>query len=253
MEIRAIIPAAGKGTRLGSTDQIPKVMRLCAGAPLLETVLKSVDFIRPENIYIVVGYKKEKVMDYFGDKYNYAEQTKQLGTGHAVMTCADAFKRFDGPVVVTFGDMPLFRKEDIMAMCDRHVRCGADCTLMTAQNPELTLWARVIRDKDGKFASIVEGKDCTEEQAKIKELFAGVFVFNSRSLFKILPEVKTDNVQQEYYLTEVPELMVLEGMKVETYKIKDGDDLRGVNTKTDLALCEKILLRRRSNMSLIMK
>ena len=245
MSIRAIVPAAGKGTRLHTTENdAPKVMRICGGKPLLETVLGSLDFIDPSDIYVVVGYKKEDVMSYFGDAYNYVEQKEQLGTGHAVMVCEEEFKDFDGTVLVTFGDMPLFRGSDMKAMCEQHERNGADCTLMTAENPDLSLWARIVRGADNQFSAIVEGKDCTPEQAKIKELFAGVLVFNSKSLFSVLPKVRTNNVQNEYYLTEVPELMVKEGMKVELFHIEDGNDLRGVNTLEDLALCEEELLKR---------
>ena len=245
MDIRVIIPAAGKGTRLGTRDgDLPKVMRRCAGAPLLQTVLTSVDFIAPSDTYIVVGYKKDDVISYFGDRYNYVEQKEQLGTGHAVMMCEKYFRDFDGTVLVTFGDMPLFRKTDMLEMCRQHVENGADCTLMTAENPDLKMWARVVRDVFGNFVSIVEGKDCTPTQAKIKELFSGVLVFNSRSLFKVLPEVRTNNVQKEYYLTEVPELMVQHKMKVETFAIQDGNDLRGVNTPEDMVVCEKILSER---------
>ena len=243
--IRVIIPAAGKGTRLHTGEgDLPKVMRKCAGAPLLETVLGSVSFVEPENIYIVVGYKKDDVISYFGDRYNYVEQKEQLGTGHAVMVCADKFKDFDGMVLVTFGDMPLFKSEDMKKMCSLHREKGAACTLMTAENPDLELWARITRGTDGHFAAIVEGKDCTPEQAKITELFAGVIVFDSKALFDTLPEVRTNNVQGEYYLTEVPELMAKKGLTVETYHIDDGDDLRGVNTPEDLVICEKVLLKR---------
>ena len=115
---------------------------------------------------------------------------------------------------------------------------------MTAENPSLTMWARVLRDEKGGFARIVEGKDCTPEQATVKELFSGVMVFNSRSLFRILPEVGCANVQKEYYITEVPELMAKHGLKVETYFTQDGDDLRGINTPEDLEVCERILLQR---------
>ena len=106
------------------------------------------------------------------------------------------------------------------------------------------MWARVLRDEKGGFARIVEGKDCTPEQATVKELFSGVMVFNSRSLFRILPEVGCANVQKEYYITEVPELMAKHGLKVETYFTQDGDDLRGINTPEDLEVCERILLQR---------
>ena len=244
-EIRAIVPAAGKGKRLQKiSGDIPKAMFTVGKRPMIDYVLDNISFIDENNIYIVVGCGKETIIDYLGDRYHYAEQKEQLGTGHAVLVCAEAFADFDGSVLVTFGDMPLFRYEEMKEMCRLHEECGADCTLMTAENPSLTLWARVTRDENGAFSGIVEGKDCTPEQAKIKELFSGVMVFNSKSLFEILPQVGCANVQKEYYLTEVPELMVKRGMKVETYFTRDGDDLRGINTPEDLEICEKILEKR---------
>ena len=244
-EIRAIVPAAGKGKRLQKiSGDMPKAMFRVNGRPMLEVVLENLNFIAPQNIYIVVGYGKEKVMEHFGDRHCYTEQTEQLGTGHAVMTCAEAFKDFEGTVLITFGDMPLFRRDEMLKMCLQHQENGADCTLMTAENPNLQLWARVLRDENGAFSAIVEGKDCTPQQAQIKELFSGVMAFNSKSLFRILPMVGCENVQQEYYVTEVPELMVKQGMKVETYFTKDGDDIRGINTPEDLEVCERILMER---------
>lgn len=243
--IRAIVPAAGKGSRLQKiSGDLPKAMFPVGKRPMLEFVLENLSFIEKQDTYIVVGFGKEQIINHFGDCYRYAEQKEQLGTGHAVMTCAEAFADFDGSVLVTFGDMPLFRREEMEAMCRQHAENGADCTLMTAENAALKLWARVVRDENGKFSRIVEGKDCTPEQATIKELFSGVMVFNSRSLFRILPEVGDSNVQKEYYVTEVPELMVKHGMKVETYFTKDGDDLRGINTPEDLEICERILKKR---------
>ena len=243
--MKAIVPAAGKGKRLQKVSgDAPKAMFRVAGRPMLEVVLENIGFIAPEDVHIVVGYAKEQIISYFGEKYRYNEQTEQLGTGHAVMTCADDFKDFDGNVLIAFGDMPLFRRSEMEKMCRQHEENGADCTLMTAENSALTMWARVIRDEQGEFAAIVEGKDCTPEQVQIKELFSGVMVFNSRSLFEVLPQVGCANVQQEYYVTEVPELMVKNGMKVQTYFTPDGDDLRGINTPEDLEACEQILKSR---------
>lgn len=244
-KMRAIIPAAGKGTRLQSIsgDQ-PKAMFRVGSRPMLAIVLENISFIEKQNTFIVVGYGKEKIMEHFGDVYVYVEQRQQLGTGHAVMECAEAFQGFDGNVLVTFGDMPLFRRDEMEKMCRQHEENQADCTLMTAENPELKMWARVVRDEKGDFNAIVEGKDCTPEQARIKELFSGVMVFNSKSLFEILPQIGCANVQKEYYLTEVPELMVKRGMRVQTYFTKDGNDLHGINTPEDLKICEKILKER---------
>ncbi len=244
-KIRAIIPAAGKGNRLKSlSGDLPKAMFPVNGRPMLEVVLENVSFVDKSDVYIVVGYKKEAIIEHFGSGYHYTEQKEQLGTGHAVMMCADEFKDFDGNVLVTFGDMPLFRYEALEAMCRQHEENGADCTLMTAENPELHMWARIVRDEDGNFKCVVEGKDCTPEEAKIKELFSGAMVFNGKALFEILPELGCRNVQKEYYLTEVPELMVGKGLRVDTYFNEDGNDLRGVNAPEDLEMCEKILKRR---------
>ena len=244
-KVRAIIPAAGKGKRLQKiSGDIPKAMFKVGSRPMLEIVLENVSFVNDEDIYVVVGCGKEVITDYFKDRYNYVEQKQQLGTGHAVMECAPYFEGYEGCVLVTFGDMPLFRYDEMLKMCKEHLESGAACTLMTAENPALTMWARVKRDAEGNFASIVEGKDCNEEEAKIKELFSGVIVFDSKPLFSLLPKLGCKNVQGEYYLTEVPELMVKEGLKVNTYMTSDGDDLRGINTPEDLDDCLRILTQR---------
>ena len=243
--MRAIIPAAGKGTRLNCAgENLPKVLHTACGRPLMEIVLSQVDFIRDEDIYIVVGYQKEQVMRAFGSRYHYVEQSEQLGTGHAVMMCEPWFRDYGGSVLVTFGDMPLFRREVMKNMCAFHEAQGADCTLLTAENPDLPYWARIVRDEKGRFQRIVEAKDCSPEERNIKELFSGVLVFSSPSLFQILPEIGNHNAQGEYYLTEVPELMVRHGMRVETCRTDDGDDLRGVNTREDLALVEQVMRKR---------
>ena len=247
--LRAIIPAAGKGSRLQKlSGDIPKAMFSVCERPMIEYVLDNISFIDKKDTYIVVGYGKEKIIEQLGNSFCYVEQKKQLGTGHAVMECAEFFENFDGAVLVTFGDMPLFRYEEMKAMCAQHIDRDADCTLMTAENESLKMWARVIRDEKGGFARIVEGKDCTSEQAAVKELFSGVIVFNSKSLFSILPQISCFNAQKEYYLTEVPELMVKKGMKVDTYFTEDGDDLRGINTPEDLEACENILKKRKTEL-----
>jgi bifunctional N-acetylglucosamine-1-phosphate-uridyltransferase/glucosamine-1-phosphate-acetyltransferase GlmU-like protein len=244
-KVRVIIPAAGKGKRLQPiSGDVPKAMFKVGNRPMLEIVLENVSFADRDDTYIVVGCGKEMIIDHFKYGYHYVEQKEQLGTGHAVMECAPYFEGYDGCVLVTFGDMPLFRYDEMKKMCEEHLASGAACTLMTAENPDLTMWARVKRDLNGSFAAIVEGKDCNEEEKNIKELFSGVIVFDSKALFSLLPKLDRHNAQGEYYLTEVPELMVKEGMKVNTYKTRDGNDLRGINTPEDLEICEKILRER---------
>ena len=245
MSFRVIIPAAGKGTRLSSSpDAPPKALYPLCGRPLLDYVLEQTDFIAPEDTWIVVGYKKEEVISHVGSAYHYAVQREQLGTGHAVMQCADDFRDYVGTVLVTFGDMPLFRRECMKAMCEQNAAHNAACTLLSAVNPALTMWAHIIRDADGRFVDIMEGKDCSPEQLRQPELFAGVLAFDSQQLFRLLPQLGTQNVQHEYYLTEVPGLMAKLGLKVETYQTDDPDDLRGINKPDDVAVCEEILRRR---------
>ncbi len=242
---RAIVLAAGRGARLGCCEK-PKAMYEVLNKPLLETVLENTSFIKPENTYIVVGYKKEIVIDYFGNGYNYVEQKEQLGTGHAVNVCSRFFKGFNGTVLVAFGDMPLFEYELNKKLCEYHEKNGASCTLLTATDTKRELWAHIIKDENGKFVSIVEGADCTEEQRKNNnELFAGILAFNSKDLFEILPLVSNENVQNEYYLTEVPEIMARKGMKICTIKTENNDDLCGVNTPEDIKICEKVLQKRK--------
>ena len=248
MNLRAIIPAAGKGSRLARDGlDLPKVLHKVGGRELLALVLDEVSFIPPDDTYVVTGYKREQVEEFLktrGGGYKTVVQEPQLGTGHAVAVCEEYFRDFDGDVLVTFGDMPMFRGGVMKAMCEHHDRTGAACTLMTAENPELYDWARIIRSSDCSFAAIVEGRDCTPEQLQTKELFAGVMVFDSKALFGTLPYLRTDNVQHEYYLTEVPELLARAGRRVETYKTDDPDDLCGVNSPEDIEICEKVLARR---------
>ena len=246
MNMRAIIPAAGRGTRLStSPDAPPKAMFQLLGRPLLDYVLEQTDFIAPDDTWIVVGYKREQILTHCGDKYHYAVQEQQRGTGHAVMMCEEDFRNYDGTVLVTFGDMPLFRRESMKAMCEHNVACHAACTLLTVVNPAVPMWAHVTRDADGRFQSIVEGKDCTPEQLRQPELFAGVLVFDSKLLFEYLPKLHTANVQHEFYLTEIPELMARHGLTVETFPTNDPDDMRGINTPDDIPVCEAILRRRK--------
>ena len=241
--MRAIVLAAGKGSRLGAKD-MPKALFPICGKPIIDVVLGLIDYVEKKDTYIVVGFRKEDIIAHCGAEFKYVEQTQQLGTGHAVAVCADEFKGYEGNVIVIFGDMPMYHRDVLKAVCDTHAQHAADCTIMTAVNDELPDWGKIARDAEGKFIGIREAKDCTPEQAATSELFSGLMVFNAKSLFATLPELSSNNAQSEYYLTEVPELMMAKGMKVEMYPIEDGDDIRGVNTPEDLEICERILKMR---------
>ena len=240
-QIKAVVLAAGKGTRLHNDEiDAPKVMREANGKPLLWYVLDSLSFIEKKDIILVVGYKKESVTEYFGD-YLYAVQSEQLGTGHAVMAAGEELADFDGALLVCYGDMPAIKSEVYLQLVRMHFEDGNDCTLLTGESSLKMAFGRIERDENGNFLHVVEEKDCTEEQLKITELNTGVYVFDTPKLFNALKELKNENAQGEYYITDVPAIMRENGAKIGILKQNLGDDIIGVNTVDQLELVEKIL------------
>ena len=242
--VKALVLAAGKGTRLQTEGiDLPKVMRLADGKPLLHYVLSALDFLPPEDVILVVGWKKEAVLEAY-PQYPHAVQAEQHGTGHAVQCAAHLLEGFDGHVIICCGDAPLMKKETFQALADTHLREGNACTLLSAVLPEGGNYGRILREADGSFRAIVEDKDCTPEQKKINELNVGIYVFDSKKLFACLKELKNSNAQGEYYLTDVPAIMMSKGYQIGTYTTRDDTEILGVNTPEDLALCEAVLKNR---------
>lgn len=241
--MKAIVLGAGKGTRLQSEKfQMPKVLRQANGRALIDYVLEHIDFIPQEDTVVVVGYKKEDVREALSyGKYLFSDQDQQLGTGHAVNCAREHFENYDGNVLVLYGDMPLLSKATYQKIVDQHVASGVDCTVMTAVVDDPLPYGRIIKDENGMFLDCVETKDCTPEQLKIKELNIGVYVFDSKLLFDNLKELKNNNAQGEYYLTDIPKILTKKGAKVATCTVCDPTEIYGVNTLEDLAFCEEKL------------
>lgn len=243
-EMRAVVLAAGKGTRMQTEGvELPKVMRQALGKPLLHYVLSALDFISEEKIVLVVGYKKDCVIDGF-PKYSFAEQTVQLGTGHAVMAAYEVLGDFDGDILVCCGDMPLIKKETYMSLCEKHREQGNACTILSGVCDTYLPYGRIVRDDAGQFVGMVEEKDATEEQKKITELNSGVYIFDAPALKKVLSLIKSDNAQNELYLTEAPRLIAENGGKIGVYCRDLGMEIIGVNTPAQLSEVEEILLKR---------
>jgi len=240
-KLKAVVLAAGKGKRLHSeAHELPKVMRVAAGRPLLSYVLSAIDFVGRENTIIVVGYKKEAVISAFPG-YTFAEQKEQLGTGHAVMAAAEALQGFDGSVLVCCGDMPLVKKESLLALVETHFGENNACTILSGSSDEALDYGRIVRDENGEFLRMVEHKDCSEEERKIKELNSGVYIFETPSLLGALTKLRRDNAQGEYYLTDVPAILKSEGKKVGVCCRHLGSELLGVNTPEQLQRVEELL------------
>lgn len=243
-KLYSIILAAGKGTRLRTEGcDLPKVMRLADGKPLLFYVLQGLGFIDSENTVIVVGYQKEKVLEGF-PAYAAVEQAEQLGTGHAVACAQRFFEGKEGAVLVCCGDMPLIKKETYEALAETYRETGAACVILTGTSPDYLPYGRILRDEQGEFIRMVEEKDCTPEQKQIKELNSGVYIFDVQKLFTALKSLNNQNAQGEYYLTDVPAILKKQGEKVALCKRELGDEIIGVNTPEQLAQVERILRER---------
>ena len=242
-KLKVVVLAAGKGTRLrDEASDEPKVMRQVCGKPMLWYVLDSLSFVEAKDIVIVVGYKKEDILASFGG-YSFAEQKEQLGTGHAVMAAQAELRDHNGAVLVCCGDMPLVARDTYEALIHNHFRQENDCTILTGETAQSLPFGRVLRDEKGGFSRIVEEKDCTQDELRITELNAGIYVFATQQLLAALKEIKTDNAQGEYYLTDVPAIMRAAGAKIGAFKRELGDEIIGVNTLEQLAQVEEIIRR----------
>ena len=244
---KAVILAAGKGTRLQSEQfQLPKVLREANGKPLLYYVLEALGFLPVEDTVIVAGYQREKVMARFPD-YPYAIQAEQKGTGHAVKCAQSQLADFDGTVLVCCGDMPLIRRETYEALLKTHRDSGNVCTFLTGTCNQPLPYGRILRDEEGRFLRVVEDRDCdTPELKAIRELNAGVYAFDCRELLICLDMLKNENAQGEYYLTDVPELMGQRGGSVGACCVELNEQIIGVNTLPQLLEVEEYLRKRES-------
>ena len=240
-DLKVIVLAAGKGTRMMSeAANLPKVMRQALGKPLLHYVLSALDFVDPADTVLVTGFLSETVRAAF-PAYPAALQQPQLGTGHAVQCARQYLEGFQGTVLVCYGDMPLLRRETYQSLLEAHRASGAACTLLSGTSDLDLPYGRVMQDAAGNFLGVVEDRDCTPEQKQIPDLNVGIYCFENDYLLPALDGLQSNNAQHEYYLTETPELMLRRGMRVETFRIDDGEALRGVNTPEDLAVCDRIL------------
>lgn len=243
-ELKAVVLAAGKGTRMMSeTNHMPKVLRQACGKPLLHYVLDALSFIPEENIVLVGGYRREDVFAAF-PQYPNAVQDPQLGTGHAVQCAKAHLQDFDGTVLVCYGDMPLLKRSVYEDLLRYHAQSGAKCTMLSGTSEEYLPYGRVIRDEKGDFVEIVEERDCTPEQKAIRELNVGIYAFDCRELLACLDLLKNNNAQSEYYLTDVPAIMRSRGSRVAVFTAQLNEQMIGVNTPEQLAMTERFLLAR---------
>ena len=238
-KLATIILAAGKGVRMKSDK--PKVVFEFAGKPMIKRVVETAQKIESDIITIVVGYKKDMIIDIIPktEKIKFIEQKEQNGTGHAVMVTENVFKDFDGNIFILCGDVPLLRAETLQKMLTKHKETNAACTVLTAIMDDALKYGRIIRKKNGNVLKIIEFKDATENEKLIKEINTGIYCFDAKNLFSALQKVTNNNQQKEYYLTDTLEILNNDNKLVTSVLLDDMIEASGVNSKEQLNNLEK--------------
>lgn len=248
MKLTGIILAAGKGTRMGSQSgsEIPKVMFEANGKPLIGYCVDNLRRSGVENIVVVVGYMKEKVAEYLDGEVEYAEQSVQLGTGHAVMAARDVSKGKGDAVLTCYGDMPLFKVETIQKLIDIYEKEKPTIAMLSVEFDDPVFWAfgRIIRDEKGEVLGSVEQKDCDEKQLRIKESNPCFYIFDSSWLWSNIDKISSDNAQNEFYLTDLIGMAKDQGKRIVAIKVSEENEALGVNTPEQLKQAEEILEKR---------
>ncbi len=245
MRNQIVILAAGKGTRMGQSN-VPKVLVMLQNKPLILYLLHQLDkitqLIKP---VVVVGYMSEKVVGVLGDDYKFAYQQKQLGTAHALL-CAKPKIKADN-ILVLYGDMPFIQAGSLKEFIKMHLHSGSNISMMSAQAPDfkgkfssLEHYGRVLRDAFHNIIGIVEHKDASLVQRKIKEVNPAIYMFNTKWLWQHLKKVGNKNSQKEYYLTDIVQIAIEHGEKVGSLLISPQEAI-GINSKEDLVIAEKLL------------
>ena len=241
-DIIAIVMAAGKGTRMKSKNS--KLVQKIYGKEIVKRAVENAQKAGVRDIVAVVGYKKEEVMKVLGDNIKYAYQDEMLGTGHAVMQAKEYLKGKKGKVLVLNGDVPLIRPETLNKLIEKSIENKEYATLLTAIYDDPTGYGRIVRDEGGNIEGIVEEKDTTPEQKKIKEINAGIYCFDIEALLKALEKVTPNNKQGEYYITDVIQIMNNSGLKTGAVLVEDNTEILGINDRIQLGILTKVLQMR---------
>ena len=239
MHRRAIVLAAGKGTRMKSKKY--KVLHELAGKSMIEHVVNNVKGSGVEDIVTIVGYGAEHVKETLGERSQYSFQEEQLGTAHAVKMAEEHFANQDGTTLVVCGDTPLVTEETFRALLEHHESHHAQATVLSATAPNPFGYGRIVKDEAGQLVKIVEQKDASDEEQAIDEISSGIFAFDNAVLFDKLAQVKNDNAQGEYYLPDVLSLILEDNGTVEIYHTDDFDEIMGVNDRVMLSQAAQVL------------
>ncbi|QTA93199.1 sugar phosphate nucleotidyltransferase [Desulfonema magnum] len=248
-KVAVIILAAGMGTRMKSDKA--KVLHEILGKPMVLYVVETAKMIT-NDIILVIGNQAEKVREVVSEKNNdviFALQEKQLGTGHAVLCAISAIPEHIEDVIILCGDVPLIRSDTLMQFIDDHTEKKRDVSLLAVQVDNPKGYGRILTDKKMNLVGIVEEADATDEQKKIKTINTGIYCVKKEILINALQQVKPDNAQGEFYLTDIIEIAYKAEKVIGVLIGTDANEVVGVNTPHDLMTVETIINDRQIKMS----
>lgn len=237
-----VVLAAGQGTRMKS--KLFKVMHPVMGRPMVGHVVNAAIDADASEVITITGHGAEVVRDYLGEKSQYVFQEEQLGTAHAVMQAKDLLEGKEGTTLVLSGDTPLLRAETLQQLMAFHEEEEAKATILTALADDPFGYGRVIRTEDGLVSKVVEEKDASEDEKKVREINTGTYCFDNQALFQALEKVDNDNAQGEYYLPDVLEILKNDHEKVGAFQLDNMDEALGVNNRVALAEASRIMRER---------
>ncbi len=246
-DVSVVILAAGLGTRMKSKKA--KILHEVAGDTLLNHIIRAaLNVASPRQIVAVIGHQAEQVRKSVKvSGIRFAEQREQQGTAHAVLCARDALESKDGQLLILNGDGPLLQPATLRALLESQSSKALGGTLVTTEIADPTGYGRVVRNEQGLIAAIIEQKEATPEQLKIREINTGMYCFDSALFWRYIGEIKPDNPAKEYYLTDMVKIMTAHGHPVAPLLIEDETELLGINTRVELAAADKILRARKAS------
>jgi bifunctional UDP-N-acetylglucosamine pyrophosphorylase/glucosamine-1-phosphate N-acetyltransferase len=240
MDIHVVILAAGKGTRMKSAW--PKVLHSVAGQPMIEHVLARAAAIGPSSTTVVVGHQAERLRSALARHQNltFVVQEPQLGTAHALLTTESSLRGTSGTLLLLSGDVPLLTSGTLRKLADHHQSTGSAATVVTAIVDDPRGYGRIVRSGE-HIACIVEDKDATPAQREIREINSGIYAFAIEGLFDAVRSIGAENTQNEYYLPDLVAIYRQRGLGVETITVSNPDEIRGINSRTELAALSRVV------------
>jgi bifunctional UDP-N-acetylglucosamine pyrophosphorylase/glucosamine-1-phosphate N-acetyltransferase len=248
-DVHIVVLAAGKGTRMKSA--LPKVVHRVSGTPIIDLVLQTAAVVHPRRVVVVVGHQADVLQRALDEKpgLTFVVQEPQLGTAHALLMTEGALTGATGTVVLLSGDVPMLSPRTLEQLVDRHEKAGASATVVTAIVDNPHGYGRIVRSGE-RIARIVEERDASSTEREIHEINSGIYAFSLDGLFDAIRGIAAENAQREYYLPDLIGIYRANGREVETLTVTNPDEIRGINSRAELAEVSR-LMRERKNAALM--